>query len=196
MHDDVGRNTSLADGLATGRIELRGGDTNPCFAGTERENSLHAPFTVTSLADDLPALVIADGPGENLAGTRRIAINQYDERCLPRPDVMGLVVKIFALVAAVCSHNRAGGEKLVGHFHRSGQQPPRVAAKTSITLDSSSPGGVAATSRGVDIAAGGLLKAREPEIADARFRVNHLHFFDTRHIDPFPQQLHLSRLVD
>jgi len=125
---DVRVNTVIADGVAARGVEFGGGQSHAGLGGVQGEDSLDGTFSITALAHHRAPAKIVDRAGENLAGAGGVAVDQHDQRDLPRAESMGLVVEVFMRVPAPRGDDRAGSYELVGDFDRGGQQAARIAA--------------------------------------------------------------------
>ena len=132
----------------------------------KREDALHGAFAIALFADDRAAAMIADGSGEDLAGAGRIVIDEHDQRHAPSAGDFALMIEIFPRAAAAGGDDQPIIDKPIGHLDRRLQQSARVAAEVDNEL--LHPLLVQLPQGRIHVAAGGLLKARQLEIADAK----------------------------
>src|SRR5690606_8336157 len=108
--------------------------------------------------------MVADGTGEDLAGTSAFTIDEHHQRNSPGAGPMSRVIVVFQRTAAASGNNHAVIDKLVGYFNAGGEQTAGVTPQ----VDDQAPHAFAMQfpeSR-VQIATGRLLEARELEISD------------------------------
>ena len=92
--------------------------------------ALHRSLAVRrGVADDQPAVIILNGPGEDLAGAGAELAGEHDQRSAPQHAPLGVVVVLDAFVGIFDLHDRPVVDEQSGQVDRFGQRTAAVAAQ-------------------------------------------------------------------
>ena len=94
---------------------------------TEVEQTLHRSLTVRlRVADDQPATIVLNCPGEDLAGAGAELVDHHDERAVPCGTLVHVLVRLALVVFVFHHHDRAGVDEQAGQVDRFGQRTAAV----------------------------------------------------------------------
>ena len=83
MDQHVRCDPRVTDGMARGGEEAGGCQTDSGGCIAQGENTLDASLAIGCASHNMTTLVVMDGPGKDLAGTGRIAVDQYHDGQVP-----------------------------------------------------------------------------------------------------------------
>ena len=178
---DVRLDAHLAVGLAVGRIELGRGQPHAGGGLFQGEDALHRALAEAPHADDRSPAMIADGAGENLRRAGAVLVDDHHQRHLPLALLVGRVGEVFLGAAAAGGDDDPALDEPIDHLDGRNQQAARIAA--DVDHQALHPLAVQLPQRGVEVAGGGFLEARELEISDSVLRVDDAHLIDAGHLD-------------
>ena len=135
--------------------------------------------------------MVADRPGEDFAGARRVAVDEQHQRHPPGAAAGRGVVEVFLGAAAPGGHHQAAINEQVGHFDRRRQEPAGIAPQVEHQRPHPRP--VQPAEGRLEIGGGRLLKRGQPDPGDSCSLVDDRRILDARHLDVLAADRHRPR---